>query len=51
VGAIILAVPDVPCVLLFAAEEQDMPLARFAKLHLSLGLPACFTAEDRGATL
>ena len=54
VGACFVAVPDLPCVLLFAAKPEGiaLPLARFAGLGLlALGiacLPSTATGSRRG---
>jgi hypothetical protein len=51
VGAIVLAAPDVPCQLLFAAKAEGagMPLARFAGVGLiGLGI-ACLPSTAAGS--
>ena len=51
VGAVFLAVPDVPCLLLFGAtpEAIGVPLGRFAGIALvALGF-ACLPSRDTGS--
>jgi len=51
VGVCLLAVPELPCVLLFAAKPEgiDMPLARFAGVALfALGI-ACLPTTGAGS--
>jgi hypothetical protein len=54
VGVLFIAVPDLPCVLLFAAKPEGIgvPVARFAGLAFLLwGLPVCLPRPQYRAAL